>query len=173
MPEKLSNEQLHERFWCAFTHTRVAWFFVVFCGWEVFLSWKSLDRPFSRPSLFEIPLYILIVPVCAPILWTVLRCFTERSVIAIGTVRAAFTVVSWLLPTLLNPVAGLFRRAFLVLWGFAFLMSLNMPIQSVRHPYIESEKVEPKEGNQRLLILGAVCAIALVLGAVLYFIPLR
>jgi len=173
MPEKISNEQQHERFWCAFTHTRVAWFFVVFCGWEVFLSWKGLDKPFSRPSLVEIPFYILVVAVYAPIFWMVLRCFTERFVIAIATVHTAITVVSWLLPTLLNPVAGLFRRAFLVLWGLAFLMSLNMPIQSVQHPYIELEKIETKAGNQRLLILGAAFAIALVLGALLYFIPLR
>jgi len=172
MPEKISNEQQHERFWCAFTHTRVAWFFVVFCGWEVFLSWKGLDKPFSRPSLVEIPFYILVVAVCAPMLWMILRCFTERFVIAIATVHTAITVVSWFLPTLLNPVEGLFRRAFLVLWGLAFLMSLNMPIQSVRHPYIELEKVETKAGKG-LLILGAVCAIALVLGALLYFIPLR
>jgi hypothetical protein len=173
MPEKISKEQQHERFWCAFTHTRVALFFVVFCGWEVFLCWKGLDKPFSRPSLFEIPFYILVVAVYAPIFWMIFRCFTERFVIAVGTVDLAIAVVSWLLPTLLNPVAGLFRRAFLVLWGLAFLMSLNMPIQSVRHPYIELEKVETKAGNQRLLILGAVCAIALALGALLYFIPLR
>jgi len=103
----------------------------------------------------------------------IFRCFTERFVIAVGTVDLAIAVVSWLLPTLLNPVAGLFRWAFLVLWGLAFLMSLNMPIQSVRHPYIELEKIETKAGNQRLLILGAVCAIALALGVLLYFIPLR
>lgn len=174
MPEKISNEQQHERFWCAFTHTRVAWVFVIFCGWEVFLSWKGLDKPFSRPSLVvEIPFYILIVAVYAPIFWMVLRCFRGRFVIAIATVDTAITVVYWFLPTLLNPVAGLFRRAFLVLWGLAFLMSLNMPIQSVRHPYIELEKTETKARNQRLLILGAVCAIALVLGALLYFIHLR
>ncbi len=173
MPEKISNEQQHERFWCAFTHTRVAWFFVAFCGWEVFLSWKGLDKPLSRPSLVEIPFYILAVAVYAPIFWMVLRCITERFVIAIATVHTAITVVSWLLPTLLNPVAGLFRRAFLVLWCLAFLMSLNMPIQSVRHPYIELEKTETKARNQRLLILGAACVIALVLGALLYFMPLR
>jgi hypothetical protein len=173
MPEKISNEQQHERSWCAFTHPRVAWFFVVFCGWEVFLSWKGLDKPSSRLSLVEIPFYILVVAVYAPMLWMVLRCFTERFVIAIATVHTAITVVSWFLPTLLNPVAGLFRKAFLVLWGLAFLMSLNMPIQSVRHPYIELEKVETKARNKGLLILGAVCAIALVLGALLYFIPLR
>src|SRR5712691_4660322 len=164
MLEKISNEQRHERFWCAFTHIRVAWFFVVFCGLEVFLSWKGLNKPFSRPSLIEIPFYILVVAVYAPIFWMLLRCFTERFVIAIATVDTAITVVSWLQPTLLNAVAGLFRGAFLVLWGLAFLMSLNMPIQSVRHPYIELERVETKARNQRLLILGAVCAIALVLG---------
>ncbi len=173
MPEKILNEQQHERFWCAFTHPRVAWFFVVFCGLEVFLSWKGLDKPFSRPSLVEIPFYILVVAVYAPIFWMVLRCFTERFVITIATVDTAITVVSWLLPTPLNPVAGLFRRAFFVLWGLAFLMSLNMPIQSVRHPYIELEKIETKAGNQRLLILGAAFAIAVVLGALLYFMPLR
>jgi hypothetical protein len=173
MPEKISNEQQHERFWCAFTHTRVAWFFVVFCGLEVFSSWKELYKPPSPPSLVEIPFYILVVTAYAPIFWMVLRCFTERFVIAIATVHMAVTLVSWFLPTLLNPVAVLFRRAFLVLWGLAFLMSLNMPIQSVRHPYIELEKVETKAGNQRLLILGALCAIVLVLGALLYFIPLR
>src|SRR5579859_3634484 len=173
MPEKISKEQQHERFWCAFTHTRVALFFVVFCGWEVFLSWKGLDKPLSRPSLFEIPFYILVVAVYTPIFWMIFRCFTERFVIAVGTVDLAIAVVSWLLPTLLNPVAGLFRRAFLVLWGLAFLMSLNMSIQSVRHPYIELDKMETKPGNQRLLILGVVCAIALALGALLYFIPLR
>jgi FlaA1/EpsC-like NDP-sugar epimerase len=173
MPEKISNEQQHERIWCAFTHTRVAWFFVVFCGLEVFLSWKYLDKPPSRPNLVEIPFHILVVTVYAPIFWMVLRCFAERFVIAIAAVHTAITVVSWFLPTLLNPVAGLFRRAFLVLWGLAFLMSLNMPIQSVRHPYIELEKIETKAGNQRLLIIGALCAIALVLGALLYFIPLR
>lgn len=173
MPEKLSSEQQHERIWCAFTHTRVAWFFVVFCGLEVFLSWKDLDKLSPRPSLVEIAFHILVVTVYAPIFWMVLRCFTERFVIAIAAVHTAITVISWFLPTLLNPVAGLFSRAFLVLWGLAFLLSLNMPIQSVRHPYIELEKNETKAGNQRLLILGAVCAIALVLGALLYFIPFR
>src|SRR5579859_2258888 len=113
MPDKISNEQQHKRFWCAFTHTRVALFFVVFCGWEVFLSWKGLDKPFSRASLFEIPFYILIVAVCAPIFWMIFRCFTERFVIAVGTVDLAIAVVSWLLPTLLNPVAGGFAGRFM------------------------------------------------------------
>ena len=173
MPEKISNEQQHERFWCAFTHTRVAWFFVVFCGLEVFLSWKGLDKPFSRPSLVEIPFYILVVAVYAPIFWMNLRCFAERFVIGVATVHMAIAVVSWFVPTLLNPVAGLVRRAFLVLWTLAFLMSLSMPVQSVRRPYVEFERVDTKVENRRLLILCGVLATALLLGALLYFVPVR
>ena len=173
MPEKLSNEQRHERYWCAFTHIRVAWAFIAFCAWAVFLSWKGLDKPIPRPSLFELPFYILVVVVYAPIFWMVLRCFTERFVGGIVTVDMAIAVVSWFLPTLFNPVAGLVRRAFFVLWTLAFLMSLNMAVQSVRHPYVEPEKVDARMKNRGLLILGAVIATALLFAALLYFVPLR
>lgn len=170
---KLSNEQRHERFRCAFTHIRVAWVFVAYSAWAVFLSWKSLDKPISRPSLFELPFYILIVVVYAPIFWMVLRCFTERFVVGIATVQLAIAVVSWFLPTLLNPVTGLVRRAFLVLWSLAFVMSLNMPVQSVRYPHVEIETVDTRMRNRRFLTLCAAIATALLLGALLYFVPLR
>ena len=93
--------------------------------------------------------------------------------VGIATVHMAIAVVSWFLPTLLNPVAGLVRRAFFVLWGLAFLMSLNMPVQSVRHPYVEIEKVHARVQNRGLLILCAVIATALLFGVLLYFVPLR
>src|ERR1700694_1268548 len=80
MPEKLTNEQRHERFWCCFTHIRVAWAFVAFCGWAVFLNWRQLDKPISRPDTLELAFYVLFVMVYAPIFWMVLRCFTERLV---------------------------------------------------------------------------------------------
>jgi hypothetical protein len=65
MPEKLTNEQRHERFWCGFTHIRVAWAFVAFCGWEVFLNWRELDKPISRPDTIELAFYVLFVMVYA------------------------------------------------------------------------------------------------------------
>jgi hypothetical protein len=172
MPEKLSNEQRHERYWCAFTHIRIAWTFVAFCAWAVFVSWKGLDKPISRPSLFELPFYILFVVVYVPIFWVVLRCFTERLAVGIVTVDMAIAIVSWFMPTLLNPVAGLVRRAFFVLWSLAFLMSLNMPVQSIRHPFVEIEKVDTWTKNRGLLILGAVIATALLLALLVYFVPL-
>lgn len=173
MSGRLSNEERHERFWCAFTHVRVAWIFVVYCAWEVFLSWKGLDKPISRPSLVELPFYILIVVVYAPIFWMVLRCFAERFVVGIATVHMAVAIAFWFAPTFLNPVAGLVRRTFFVLWCLAFLMTLNMPVQSVRHPYVEIEKINTRVENRRLLNLCALAATMLLLGALLYFVRLR
>ena len=178
MTEKLSNEQRHERFWCAFTHIRVAWFFVAFCALQVFNSWRALDKPISRPHLTELPFNVLIILIYAPILWMVLRCFTERFVIGIATVHMAISVVSWFAPGLLvaslfNPATVLVRRVFFALWIVAFLLSLNMPLQSARHPYIELDKIPSGVGNRGLLILGGIMLTAIVLGALLYFIPLQ
>ena len=174
MAEKLSNEQRHVRFWCAFTHIRIAWIFVAYSAWAVFLNWRNLDKPISRPSLIELPFYILIVVVYVPILWMVLRCFTERFVVGIAAAHMAIAVVSWFAPTLLNSVAGLVHRVFFGLWSLAFLMSLNMPLQSVRHPYVEIEKLDDRVPNRRrLLYLCGFIVTALLLGALLYFIPLR
>ena len=173
MSEKLSNEQKHERLWCAFTHIRIAWIFVAYCAWEVFLGWKGLDKPISRPSHVELPFYVLIVLVYAPIFWKVLRCFTERFVIGIATLHMAITVFSGFMPTLLDPVAGLVRRAFFVPWVLAFITSLNMPIQSVRHPYVELENVDNRVETQRLLSVFGLIATLLLLGALMYFVPLR
>jgi hypothetical protein len=142
MPEKLTNEQIHERFWCGFTHIRVAWAFVAFCGWEVFLNWRELHKPISRPDTIELAFYVLVVVVYAPIFWMVLRCFTERLVIGIATVHMAITVFSrfvpsHFVPSLVNPVTVSIHRAFLILWIIAFLFSLNMPVQAARHPYVQ------------------------------------
>lgn len=178
MPEKLTNAQKHERFWCGFTHIRIAWVFVVFCGWSVFLNWRGLDKPFSRPDAIELPFYVLIVVVYAPILWMVLRCFTERLVIGIAAVHMAIAVFSWFVPSLFapslfNPVTVSIRRTFLVLWIVAFLLSLNMPVQAVRHPYVQVEEISSSAGNQRSLILFVVLLSLIVFGALLYFVPLR
>ena len=178
MPEKLTNEQRHERFWCGFTHIRVAWAFVAFCAWSVFLNWRELDKPISRPDTIELAFYVLFVMVYAPILWMVLRCFTERLVIGIATVHMAITVFSrfvpsLFVPSLFNPVTVSIHRASLILWIIAFLLSLNMPVQAVRHPYVQLDIISSSVGNRRLLILCAVLVTGIVVGALLYFVPLR
>ena len=157
MPQKLTNYQKHERFWCGFTHLRVAWIFVAFCGWAVFLNWRDLDKPFSRPDVIELLFYVLFVVVYTPIFWMVLRCFTERFVIGIATVHTAITIFSWFAPSLFlsslfNSVTVSIRRVFLALWIVAFLLSLNMPVQAVRNPYVELEKIPSCE--VRLSVTG-------------------
>ena len=108
----------------------------------------------------------------------VLRCFTERLVIGIATVHMAITVFSrfvpsLFVPSLFNPVTVSIHRAFLILWIIAFLFSLNMPVQAVRHPYVQPDIISSSVGNRRLLILCAVLVTGIVLGALLYFVPLR
>lgn len=98
--------------------------------------------------------------------------------IGIATVHMAISVVSWFAPGLLvaslfNPATVLVRRVFFALWIVAFLLSLNMPLQSARHPYIELDKIPSGVGNRGLLILGGIMLTAIVLGALLYFIPLQ
>ena len=131
MAERPSNEQRHERI-CAFNHVWVAWLFVTFCAWAVFVSWKSVDRPISPPTALELPFYILAVVVYTPAFFMILRCFQERFVISIAVVHTAMAVVSWFMPTLFNPVAHLLGRVFLVLWVLAFLMTLSMPVHALR-----------------------------------------
>jgi hypothetical protein len=59
------------------------------------------------------------------------------------------------------------------LWIIGLVLSLNMLIQAIRNPYVPSEGDGPLRGNKGLLILGAAIVIAFVLGATLYWIPLR
>jgi hypothetical protein len=173
MPAKLSNELRHERL-CAFTHARVAWFFVALCALEVYSSWKALGRPISRPaSLFDLLFYILVVVVYAPIFLMIFRCFSERFIIAVATVHIAMAVVSWFAPGLFRPYTNFIGWAFVALWIAGLVLSLNMPIQAIRNPYIAPEGEEASSPKKGLVILGAVIVIAFLLGLTLYWIPSR
>ena len=63
--------------------------------------------------------------------------------------------------------------SFLSCGVLAFLMSLNMLVQTLRNPYIDFEKRDTAQAKRGLLILSAVIATALVIGALLYWVPLR
>jgi hypothetical protein len=173
MPETLSNDQRHQRTWCAFTHIRVAFTFLAFCGLESFLSWKDLDKPISGANLFELPFYILVVLVCIPIYLVFFRCLSERFIIGIGAAHISLRIVTWFAPTVFSPVAGVIARVFFALWVLAFLLSLNMTIQSVRNPHFESSTNDSANTKQRFHILLVVIVSALLFGALMYFIPLR
>ena len=68
MPEKLSNEQKHERIYCAFTHRGIAWSFVALCAAEVFASWRGLDKPIARQEPFSaFVLYFVSRSLCPPV----------------------------------------------------------------------------------------------------------
>jgi hypothetical protein len=67
----------------------------------------------------------------------------------------------------------LISSVFLALSTIGLVLSLNMPIQAIRNPYVAPEGDEPLRANKGLLILGAVIVIAFLLGATLYWIPFR
>jgi hypothetical protein len=170
--EKLSNEQRHERFWCAFTHVPVAWFFVALCAFEVFSSWRALEKPISGPNLFQLPFYILVVVFYTPVFFLVLRCFAERFVIGIAALHIAMAVLSWFVPGFLDPHAGLVGRIFLVMWVLAFLMSLSMPVQALRNPAITPVDDMPDTASKARFIWVLIFVVAsLLLIALGYFIP--
>jgi hypothetical protein len=173
MPAKLSNQLRHERL-CAFTHVRVAWFFVALCALEVYSSWKALGRPISPPaSLFDLLFYVLVVVVYAPIFLMIFRCFSESFIIVIATVHIAMAVVSWFAPGLFDPYKNLIGWAFVALWITGLVLSLNMAVQAIRNPFMAPEGDEASSPKKGLLILGAVIVIAFIVGLTLYWIPSR
>ncbi len=171
MAERLSKEQRHERYCCAFTHVKVAWFFVVFSGYELFLSWRALERPISTPSLFELPFYILVVVFYTPAFFQVLlRCFAERFVMGVAVLHIAMAATSWFLPGFFDPHTGLVSRSFLGLWLLAFLLSLRVPFQALRNPAPVDEM--PEIASKARFIWVAIIVIAsLLIVALGYFAP--
>jgi hypothetical protein len=172
MAAKLSNRQRHERF-CAYTHVRVAWFFVAFCALEVYSSWKAVDRPIVRPSPFNLVFYSLIVVAYAPIFLMIFRCFAERFVIAIATAHMTMAVISGFGPGLFDPLTHVISWCFFALWIIALILSMRMPIHAIRNPYFAPEGEEPLREKKGLLIMGAVIVLVFLLGAALYWVPLR
>jgi hypothetical protein len=61
---------------------------------------------------------------------------------------------------------------FLVLWVLAFFMSINMLVQARRNPYVPPSGAEPSVARNSLLILGFMIGAMVLVGALLYFVPL-
>jgi hypothetical protein len=172
MVTKLSSRQRHERF-CAFTHVRVALFFVAFSALEVYSSWNAVDKPFVRPSPFNLVFYSLVVVAYAPVFLMIFRCFAERFVISIATGHMTMAVISGFIPGLFDPLTQVISRSFFALWIIGLILSMRMPIHAIRNPYVAPEDEKPLREKKGLLILGALIVLAFLLGAALYWIPLR
>ena len=171
--ERLSKQQRHERYCCAFTHVKIAWFFVVFSGIEVFSSWRALGKPISAPKLFDLPFYILVVVFYTPaFFWVLLRCFAERFVMGISVLHMTMAVISSFLPGVFDPHAGLVSRSFLGLWLLAFLLSLRMPFQALRNPAITpADEIPEIAGKARFIWVAIIVITSFLRVALGYFAP--
>ena len=132
MAENNWNEEYHARR-CAVRNIPTALFFVMFCGLEVYLSWKILGRPFQAYNFFAVLRNVVVIAACAQSLM-MFTCFRERLVVGTVLVRFAIGLVFGFVPLFVNPIAGLLRFGNLALWVFALLVSLSMLFSAIQRP---------------------------------------
>ncbi len=125
------DEEFHARN-CAVKNMRTAMLFVAFFTIEVLVSWRSLDKPFYRPSFIELPFFI--VTIAIGVRWLMMfKCVVERLVLGLSLVNFEAGIVSaYVLSIRTGPFSELIRSCKLSLWVFVLVVSIGMLILSVR-----------------------------------------
>jgi hypothetical protein len=125
------DEEFHARN-CAVRNTRTALLFVAFFTREVLVSWRTLDKPYHRPSLIELPFFI--VTVAIGVRWLLMfRCAVERLVLGLSLINFATGVVSAHVPSIgAGPFSELIGTGKLSLWVFVLVVTIGMLILSAR-----------------------------------------
>ena len=125
------DEEFHARN-CAVKNMRTAMLFVAFFAIEVLVSWRTLDKPYHRPSLIELPFFI--VTFAIGVRWLLMfKCVVERLVLGLSLLNFATGVVSAYVPTIgMGPFSELIRSGKLSLWIFVLVVSIGMLILSAR-----------------------------------------
>ena len=111
---------------------RTAILFVAFFTIEVLVSWRTLDKPHHRPSLIELPFYILTVAI--GVRWLLMfKCVVERLVLGLSLINFVIGVVSAYVPTIgSGPFSELIKSGKLSLWVFVLVVSIGLLILSAR-----------------------------------------
>ena len=125
------DEEFHARN-CAVRNTRTALLFVAFFTIEVLVSWRTLDKPYHRPSIIELPFFI--VTLAIGVRWLLMfTCVFERLVLGLSLINFAIGVFSAYIPTIgTGPYSELIRSGKLSLWVFVLVVSIGMLILSAR-----------------------------------------
>lgn len=132
---------------------------VGFCALQVFESWKDLGRPLRAEGSLDL-FFMALVAAAGLKLLTIFRGPRERFLVGL--------TIAGIAASLFNPIARLARYVFFVLWILALLMGLSMLVWPPAPPRIKGGTGKIK---QRMLILAAVVISAIILGALIYFIP--
>jgi len=111
---------------------RTAILFVALFTIEVLVSWRTLDKPYHRPTLIELPFYILAIAI--GVRWLLMfKCAVERLVLGLSLINFVVGVVSAYVPTIgSGPFSELIRSGKLSLWVFVLVVSIGMLFLSAR-----------------------------------------
>jgi hypothetical protein len=166
-----SSDEYHGRY-CIITNPRAALELVLSLAVVVFVSWNGLRKPILPISVIELVLYVLVAAIFVKCL-VIFRCVRERLILGLALTSLAIGGASGLVPVGIGAFADLIKYGKFGLWTFALLISISALISSARRPPVlgnEAVTVSPSRG---LLVLSIVLVTALLLGALMYFIPLR
>jgi hypothetical protein len=161
----------HERY-CARTNPRASLVLVACLGVIVFTSWNALRKPLQQDSLVELPFYVFV----AAILFKSLvdfKCFRERLVAWLALVSLALGVTCGYFPITMAPFVHAIRQLKVALWGVALIVGSSMLFASIQNSKVDSKNSNTMTAGRTLLILAAVIATSLLVGTLLYFIPMR
>ncbi|MGB7281029.1 MAG: hypothetical protein WBE13_02110 [Candidatus Acidiferrum sp.] len=174
MRQDLSGQEFHELY-CPVKNAKSALLLVAYFSLAAFDNWKGLHKPPDRPDLVTLAFLIIVVALLAKSL-LYFTCFRERLVLGLVIVCLVTGGVYGFFPAILGPSAHLMELGKLALSLLGLLVSLTMLIQSARAPRVEPTEEQTAIAKQTIhifLILLAFIGTMLLLGAMLYFLPLR
>jgi hypothetical protein len=175
MRQKLSDHEFHALY-CPVKNTKSALFLVVSFSVVAFVGWKGLHKPLAPPSFVELIFVILLVAAMLAKWLVVFTCFRERLVLGLFIVSLVTGEVARSVPSVFGKHAEIIKSAKLALSLLGLLVSLSMLVQSVANPHVRPSDDKTAAANQikrGSLILFAVIVTVLLLGAMLYFLPLQ
>src|SRR5260370_14015717 len=174
MRRKLSDQEFHALY-CPVKNTKSALFIVAYFSVATFADWKGLHKAPDHPSFVELLFAILVVAMLAK--WLVaFTCFRERLVFGLVIVSLVRWEVEGLAPSVFSQHVAMVKFGELALSLLGLLVSLTMLVQSARTPRVGLSgggTATLNQKNNRPLILLAFIVTVLLLGAMLYFLPLR
>jgi hypothetical protein len=176
MKQKLSDQEVHARD-CPAKNTKSALFLVVSFSVFAFLGWKGLHKPLAPPSLFEL-IFVVVLVAAMLATWLVrFTCFRERLLLVLFSVSLVIGELARFLPSsVFGRHAETVKSGKLALSLLGLLVSLSMLVQSVANPHVRPSDDKTAAANQikrGSLILVAIIVTVLLLGAMLYFLPLQ
>jgi hypothetical protein len=175
MRKSLSDQEFHA-IYCPVKNTKSALFLVVFFSVTAFVNWRGLHKAPEHPGLVELLFVIIVVVMLAK--WLVsFTCFRERLVFSLVIVSMVTGEVEGFVPSIFSQHVETVRYGHLALSLLGLLVSLTMLVQSVAYLRLRpsaGESAIATQGKHRSpILLALIVTVILLLGAALYFLPLR